>query len=83
MKGFETSKDYEKLWLFIQNGLRIPGWIKARDSRISIVEIKLNSLGHYMIGTRGFGYEGFERDKNCFLDSCNTFDLEYITPNKQ
>lgn len=80
MKGFNTSKDYDSLWSHIQNGIRVPGWLKARDGKISIVEIKLNSSKAYVIGTRGYGYGSYKNDKDSFKEDCQFFGLEYITP---
>lgn len=81
---YNLSKDYELLWQMITKGFIVAGWIT--NHRISkfkkfrdIVEIKFTN-NQYRIGVRGLGYEGIEQNKECFIETCNYFELEFILP---
>lgn len=85
MKGFNTSKDYEKLYNLAQEGYRIPAWLLYSDEYekpiFDIVEVKKSSLATYIgIGTRGRGYETFDDSKEAFIKNCESLQLFYIEP---
>jgi hypothetical protein len=84
MKGFETSTDYQLLWDLIQDGYRIPAWIVYSDEYkepiLDLVEVKSREKGHYMIGTRGRGYEGINDGIEGLKTACSHIKLKFIKP---
>jgi len=86
MKGFNTSKDYEKLYNLVHEGYRIPAWILYSDEYeepiYDIVEVKKSRMAnHISIGTRGRGFETFEESKKAFVKNCTSLKLFFIDPN--
>lgn len=85
IKGYNFSKDYEKLWDIINDGYRVPAWILYSDEYkepiYDIVEVRINPYGEVNIGTRGIGYSGFDEGKNGFLMICEMRQLQFIIPN--
>ena len=86
MKGYKTSKDYEKLYTLVKDGYRILGWAEELfyEHKIKkVVEIKIaNKESTFLsIGAPGYSY-GLEDTKEGFIHSCNFFNLEYIEPNE-
>lgn len=86
IKGYDLSTDYEELWDLINSGYRILGWIvypRYTESVIfDCVEIKKLD-DYYRIGSRGIGYERFEKSKECFIEDCKIIELKFIQPAKQ
>jgi len=83
MKGFKTSKDYEKLYDLARAGYRIPAWILYKEEPLifDIVEVKRFKFDKYIsIGTRGRGYETFNHSKKAFIENCESLKLEFIMP---
>ena len=82
VKGFNTSTDYDKLWELIENGYRVPAWLLYSDKydppMYDIVEVKRTKYANYMIGVRGHGYEGWDGTKECFLKTCNFYNLRFV-----
>jgi hypothetical protein len=83
MKGYKLSTDYIQLWKLIQQGYRIPAWIKNQrygGEIQDIVEVKKNISGKYMVSTRGHGYEGLTNTREDFIETCEYYSLEYVMP---
>lgn len=83
---FHTSKDYHLLYKLIRKGYRIPCWIKNENfanESFDLAEVKINTFSKsYMIGTRGIGYESYNKlEKDKFLSDCTHLQLEFILPN--
>ncbi len=84
--AFNLSQDYELLWKLIMDGHRIPAWVLYSDEYKEpiwdIVEVKRSSMNHehYLISTRGRGYEGSQNFEG-FIKSCIFCQLYFVIPN--
>ena len=83
--GLPTSIDYAKLYDLANNGYRLPAWILHSDEYEEpiwdIVEVKKSKLArHISIGTRGRGFETFDKSKEAFIKNCEQLQLCFIEP---
>jgi len=84
VQGFNLSQDYDLLWKLINNGYRVPAWVRYANSRTEpdddpwydIVEVKkrdgygIDDNNCYSIGTRGIGYDwGFNQEGKTIVET--------------
>ena len=83
LKGYPTSTDYESLWDLINNGYRVPCWLKNRSMKtVDIAEVKMTIFDIYTIGSRGMGYDSHSMEKEDFIADCKSVELKYVIPTK-
>lgn len=83
--AYKLSKNYNILWKLINDGYRIIGYIPYRKKKnnkyiYDVVEIKLRDFGSWNIGTRGIGYDNYEKTKPDFIQNCKEIELRFIKP---
>lgn len=77
MKGYNTSKDYDLLWEFIQQGYRVPGWV-IEEKALKSADIYIHGK-HVYISRRIVSWN-WPGDKNVFIQTCINLDLQFILP---
>lgn len=79
MKGYKTSKDYEKLWELIHSGYEVPCFRQWKNAK-TFMYARLRPDRCWIIGDTGYMLCDFNQDKNDFIKTCNEFNIEFIEP---
>jgi len=89
---YTLSKDYEKLWSFVENGHEPICFVdyKWTETQIlrDVARIRRHNAFKIQIGVRGIQYGGVEywykdeykTEREAFISECKSLNLEWVCP---